>query len=602
MWKCLNRWFFNLPNVGGNFGARDGNRLRTVDKLVETFKQYKIRHVLGIPGGSIMTLYDALYEQEIETILFRHEQGAIHAAEGYARVSGRPAVVAVTSGPGATNIVTGMTDAYMDSTPVVAITGQVATSIFGRDGFQETDILGIVTPVTKFVYQVRKPSEVVPAFKTAYEISIAGRPGPTLIDLPRDIQLEMAPDHEDRILVNMEKFVPPPPDGDKIRLAVKYITEGVRPVILVGGGVVWSGATTEVLELSKMLGAPIVSTLPGKAAIPHDYPLYMGPAGMHGRAEADATLANADVIIAVGTRVSDRTWGRFKELTQGISSGKIKFIHIDIDRSEIGKNIKPTVGIVGDAREALRKIIDLIQIAPRHDSRFIKWLLDIREEYEKVMAKIADSTPSFHPWKALKAIRRAAPRDAITVTGVGSHQMWTEIAWDVYMPGTYITSAGLGTMGFCIPASLGAKLAARERPVLCIDGDGSFQMTMNNLALVRDYDLPIVVVIFDNRSLQLVKQWQIFLYRRRIIATEFSNRPDFLKIAEAYDIDAVRPETYEQLEKAVAKALKNGEPLVVDLTIDPEIDIVLPWVKPGEWLTSAILPQGMNTKLIYEDF
>jgi len=590
-----------LFNVGGSFGARTRDSKRVVDKLAETFKTYGVKHVLGIPGGSIMSLYDALYGQDIDVVLFRHEQGAIHAAEGYARVAGRPAVVAATSGPGAANLVTGLADAYMDSTPLVAITGQVATNIFGRDGFQETDIPGIVTPITKFVYQVRRPAEATAAFKVAYEISVLGRPGPTLIDLPRDIQLNAAPDYEERIQINKEKFIPPPPDPEKLRLAAKHLVEANRPVILVGGGVIWSGATPEVLELSKTLYAPIVSTLPGKAAVPHDFPLYMGPAGMHGRAEADAALANADVILAVGTRFSDRTWGRFKELQDAVRSGRVKLIHVDIDQSEIGKNVKPTVGIVGDAKETLRKLIDFLDVVPKANQKYLGWLLEIRKRYEEAMAKIADSTPSFHPWKALKALRRAAPRDTITVTGVGSHQMWTEIAWDVYEPGTYITSAGLGTMGFCVPAALGAKLAARDKPVLCIDGDGSFQMTMNNLALVRDYDLPIVVAIFDNRALQLVKQWQIYLYQRRIIATEFSQRPDFLKIAEAYDIDAVKPETYEQLESAVARALRNNEPLIVDLTIDSEIDIVLPWVKPGDWLTSAVLPEGMDVKLVYEE-
>jgi acetolactate synthase-1/2/3 large subunit len=588
-------------NVGGSFGARTRDSKRVVDKLAETFKTYGVKHVLGIPGGSIMALYDALYGQDIDVVLFRHEQGAIHAAEGYARVAGWPAVVAVTSGPGAANLVTGLADAYMDSVPLVAITGQVVTSIFGRDGFQETDIPGIVTPITKFVYQVRRPAEATAAFKVAYEISVLGRPGPTLIDLPRDIQLNAAPDYEERIQINKEKFIPPPPDPEKLRLAAKHLVEANRPVILVGGGVIWSGATPEVLELSKTLYAPIVSTLPGKAAVPHDFPLYMGPAGMHGRAEADAALANADVILAVGTRFSDRTWGRFKELQDAVRSGRVKLIHVDIDQSEIGKNVKPTVGIVGDAKEALRKLIDFLDVVPKANQKYLGWLLEIRKRYEEAMAKIADSTPSFHPWRALKVLRRAAPRDTITVTGVGSHQMWTEIAWDVYEPGTYITSAGLGTMGFCVPAAIGAKLAARDKPVLCIDGDGSFQMTMNNLALVRDYDLPIVVAIFDNRALQLVKQWQIYLYQRRIIATEFSQRPDFLKIAEAYDIDAVKPETYEQLESAVARALRNNEPLIVDLTIDSEIDIVLPWVKPGDWLTSAVLPEGMDVKLVYEE-
>jgi len=568
---------------------------------VEIFKACGVKYVLGIPGGSIMPLYDALYGQDVDVVLFRHEQGAVHAAEGYARVAGKPAVVAVTSGPGAANLVTGIADAYMDSVPLVALTGQVVTSVFGRDGFQETDITGIVTPITKFVYQVRKPAEAVAAFKVAYEISMLGRPGPTLIDLPRDIQLSPAPDYEERIVVSREKFIPPPPDEDKLRIAAKYLAEARRPVILAGGGVLWSGATPEVLEISKTLHAAIVSTLPGKAVVPHDYPLYMGPVGMHGRAEADAALANADVILAVGTRFSDRTWGRFKELQESVKSGRVKLIHIDIDKSEIGKNVKPTVGIVANAKEALRKLIDLLEVAPTGNQKFISWLLQIRKKYEETMSKIADATPGFHPWRALKVLRRAAPRDTIVVTGVGSHQMWTEIAWDVYEPGTYITSAGLGTMGFCVPAALGAKLAARDRPVLCIDGDGSFQMTMNNLALVRDYDLPVVFVIFDNRALQLVKQWQIYLYKRRIIATEFSRRPDFLKIAEAYDIEAIKPETYNQLENAVAKALRNNEPLVVDLTIDSETDIVLPWVKPGDWLTSAVLPDGMDVKLTYEE-
>ncbi|MCY0889500.1 MAG: biosynthetic-type acetolactate synthase large subunit [Pyrobaculum arsenaticum] len=569
--------------------------------MVQTFKQYRIKHILGITGGSIMALYDALYNQDIQPITFRHEQGAIHAAEAFARVSGRPAVVAVTSGPGATNLVTGLANAYMDSAPVVAITGQVPTSVFGRDGFQETDILGVVTPITKFAYQVKKAEEAVAAFKTAYEISIIGRPGPTLVDIPRDIQLAAAPDREEKIPVNREKFIPPPPDEDKLRLAAKYLIEARRPVVLVGGGVLWSGATPEVLELSRMLYAPIVSTLPGKAAVPHDYPLYMGPAGMHGRAEADAALANADVILAVGTRFSDRTWGRFKELQESVRSGRVKLIHIDIDKSEIGKNVKPTIGVVADAKEALGTLLKFVDAGAQRDEKFMSWLLEIRKKYEEAMSKVADTSKAFHPWRVLKVLRRAAPRNTITTTGVGSHQMWAEVAWEVFEPGTFITSAGLGTMGFCVPAALGAKLADPTRPVLCIDGDGSFQMTMNNLALVREYDLPIVVTIFDNRALQLVKQWQIYLYKRRIIATEFGKMPDFMKIAEAYDIEGVKPESYDQLEKAVAKALRNNEALIVDLTIDSEEDIVLPWVKPGDWLTSALLPEGVNTKLVYEN-
>lgn len=548
-----------------------------------------------------MALFDAAYfVDDIEVVMFRHEQGALHAAEGYARVAGRPAVVAATSGPGATNLVTGLADAYMDSVPVAAITGQVATWVFGRDGFQETDILGVVTPITKWVYQVKKPEEAVPAVRIAYEISRLGRPGPTLVDLPRDLQL-MTPQGEAKIPINISKFIPPKPREEDVAKALKIVLEAERPVILVGGGVLWSGATKEVLELAERLNAPIVSTLPGKAAIPHNHPLYMGPAGMHGRAEADAALANADVVIAVGTRFSDRTWGRFKELQEMIKSGEMKVIHIDIDKSEIGKNVKPTIGIVADAKSALRAVLDMLPAAAARSPKFLAWLYYIRRRYEEAMEKAASEFKYFAPWKVLKAVRRAAPPNAVTVTGVGGHQMWAEIWWEVYEPGTFITSAGLGTMGFGIPASLGAKLADRSRPVICIDGDGSFQMTFNNLALVREYDLPFVEIILNNSSLQLVKQWQVYMYGNRQIATRFVRNPDFLKIGEAYGIEGIRPSTYEELERAVSWAVRNNEPLIIDVTVDEDKDIVLPWVKPGDWLTQAILPKGMeDVSLRYE--
>ncbi len=544
---------------------------------------------MGIPGGSIMPLFDALYfTNDIEVVLFKHEQGAVHAAEAYGRISRRPAVAAVTSGPGATNVVTGVANAFMDSAPLVVLTGQVPTSMFGRDAFQETDIVGVVSPITKFAYLVKDPSELVPAFNTAYEISMMGRPGPTLLDLPRDVQLASSTGGDGYMRVNYEKFMPPMPNKEDILKAVKLLLEAERPVILVGGGAYWSGATNEVLVLAEMLGAPIVSTFPGKNAIPHNHPLYMGPSGMHGRLEADAALANADVILAVGTRFSDRTVGRFKELADK------KIIHVDVDRSEVGKNVKPSVSIIADAAIALREIISYLPNGMRRNEEFLAWLRWIRARFEEALEKWEREFTSFAPWKVMKMLRHVMPLDSITVTGVGSHQMWAELHWDVYVPGTFLTSAGLGTMGFCVPAALGAKLAAPDRPVLCIDGDGSFQMTMNNLSLVRDYNLPIIVVIFDNRALMLVKQWQIYMYSRRIIATEFSHRPDFLKIADAYEIEGVRPSTYEEIGKAVEWALRNNEPVIIDVTIDNDKDIVLPWVKPGDWLTDAVKPPGME--------
>lgn len=578
----------------GGFGARGDRPNRVVDKVIDALRDLGTRHILGITGGSIMALFDAAYFlDDLEVVMFRHEQGAVHAAEGYARVAGRPAVVAATSGPGATNLVTGITDAYMDSVPVAAITGQVPTWVFGRDGFQETDILGVVTPVTKWVYQVRRPEEAATAVRIAYEISSLGRPGPTLVDLPRDIQV-MGAGGDAAVPINAAKFVPPKPKEEDLARAAKIILEAERPVVLAGGGVLWSGATREILALAERLGAPIVSTLPGKAAIPHNHPLYMGPAGMHGRAEADAALANADVVVAVGTRFSDRTWGRFRELQEAVKSGEVKLIHIDVDRSEVGKNVRPTVGVVADARETLRRLLEILPEAAARSPKYLAWLYHIRRRYEDAMEKLSAEFRHFAPWKVLKAVRRAVPPNAVAVTGVGGHQMWAEIWWEVYEPGAFITSAGLGTMGFGIPASLGAKLADRSRPVVCIDGDGSFQMTFNNLALVREYDLPFVEIVFDNASLQLVKQWQIYMYGNRQIATRFARNPDFLKIGEAYNIDGVRPATYDELERAVRWAARNNEPLIVDVTIDEDKDIVLPWVKPGDWLTNAILPKGME--------
>ena len=570
-----------------------------VDHIARVLKDLGATQVFGVTGGSIMGLFDALALEDFEIYMFRHEQGAAHAADAYGRIARRPGIVLATSGPGATNLVTGIANAYFDSAPMLAITGQVPTSVFGRDAFQETDIVGVTAPITKFAYQVKRPEEAGPAIRTAYRLAVEGRPGPTLIDLPRDVQLvRYEPvDEPEYLPIDFAKYQPPKPNPEAVTSAARLLLAAARPVILVGAGVYWSGATAEVIDLAERLQAPIVTTLPGKNAVPADHPLVLGPAGMHGRAEADAALANADVVLAVGTRFSDRTVGRF-----GPELLEKKIIHVDIDPSEHGKNVPPAVSIVADAREALQAILREMKVVPQRDRRFIEWLLWIRRRYEDAMEKLAAWMRKFAPWKVLKTLRQAVPRNTITVTGVGSHQMWSEIHWDVYVPGTWVTSAGLGTMGFCVPAALGAKIAARDRPVLCIDGDGSFQMTMNNLALVRDYSLPIIVTVFDNRALMLVKQWQIFLYDRRIVATEYSRWPDFTKIADAYGIEAIRPASLEEIDAAVRRAVRSNEPLIVLVDIDNNEDIVLPWVKPGDWLTDAILPPGMeDVSLVFRE-
>lgn len=539
-----------------------------------------------------MPLYDALYRNGgIEVLMFRHEQGAVHAADAYGRLTGKPGVVLTTSGPGATNIVTGLANAYMDSSPVLAITGQVPTEVFGRDAFQEADILSMAAPVTKFVYQVRDPGEAVPAVDLAYRISIAGRPGPTLVDLPRDVQVAEVSEFK-AIPMDPSKYLPPPPDPERVREACRLILRAERPVMLVGGGVRISGAQEEVLALAELLKVPIVTTLMGKSSVPSDHPLVMGVAGMHGRPEANAALANADLLLALGTRFSDRTVGRFGEVSRKV------VVHVDLDPSELGKNVRASVPILGDVKEVLRAMIGLLsRVEIFRDEKYLSWLKEIRREFERSLEDWAKSFKGIVPWLALRTLRKVMPANSITVTGVGSHQMWTELHWDVLVPGTFITSAGLGTMGFGIPASLGAKTAARDRRVLCVDGDGSFQMTFSNLALVREYSLPFIEVIFDNRALMLVKHWQRFLYGGRIIATEFRRPPNLERIAQAYDIEYSRPESYEELASKVEWAVRNDEPLIVDLLIDSESDIVLPWVQPGKWLTEAMLPPRMEVSL-----
>ncbi len=550
---------------------------------------------MGVIGGSIMPLYDALYpyRDEIEVVMFKHEQGAAHAADAYGRISRKPGIMVATSGPGATNLVTGIANAYMDSSPVTALTGQVATDVFGRDAFQETDMFGVVAPITKFVYQVKKPEEALPAVATAYKIAGMGRPGPTLVDLPRDVQVAKKAEWNGELMpMDFSKYASIEPNVENVRKAAELLEKAERPVILVGGGVYWANAWDEVLRLAEYMLAPVVTTLPGKNSVPFEHPLVMGPAGMHGRAEADAALANADVVLAVGTRFSDRTVGRFDEMREK------KIIHIDLDASELGKNLPTAVAIRGDAKITLRMLLDILKSVDSKERReYLSWLQSIRREFEISMKEWEREFTGLVPWRVLKTVRRSVPEDSIAVTGVGGHQMWAEIHWDVLVPGTFITSAGLGTMGFGIPAALGAKLAARNRQVICIDGDGSFQMTLNNLSLVRDYDLPFIEVIFDNRALMLVKQWQMYLYERRIIATEFKENPDFAKVADAYNIEYRRPESYDDLEKQVEWAVRNNEPLILDVLLDNEKDVVLPWVQPGKWLTQAILPPGMDVSL-----
>jgi len=554
------------------------------DVLLEAMEREGLLTVFGIPGSANLGLYEKIPDHKVNVILMRHEQGAAHAADAYGRVKRHtPGVAFATSGPGATNLVTGLANAYMDSAPMIAITGQVPTAVMGRDAFQETDVVGVTMPITKHSFLVRDPEQITWAVRAAKMISVTNRPGPVLIDIPRDfwkVDVDFYWPSDEELL---KEWIPgydpnpPKPSPDLIMKAAKMLVKAENPVILAGGGVWWSGATPELLKLAEVLMAPIVTTLMGKNAVPADHPLVLGNAGMHGRPEANYALYNADVVLAVGTRFSDRTVGNFEEFRKGK-----KIIHIDIDKSEIGKNIDPDVGIVGDAKEALKimvnYIVDELNFRRNGEIPLIKKAKEFGEQAWEILLR--ERGRGLKPWKVLKIVREELPRDAIVTTGVGGHQMWAALHFPVYKPGTYLTSGGLGTMGYGFPAAIGAKAAAPDKPVLDIDGDGSFLMTSQNLATVKQYNLNVGVLVFDNGSLQLIRQWQDLFFGQRRVGENLAYLPDFVKLANSFGIEGVRPESYEEMRKAIRR-VAQGEALVIDYIVDPDI-MVLPMIAPGK--------------------
>jgi len=554
------------------------------DALLTALEKEGLKIAFGIPGSANLGLYEKIPDHDVEVILMRHEQGAAHAADAFGRVKRKvPGVAFATSGPGATNLVTGLANAYMDSAPMIAITGQVPTVVMGRDAFQETDVVGVTMPITKHSMLVRKPEHVTWAIRAAKMIAVTNRPGPVLVDVPRDfwrVDIEFNWPSDEELLkewIPGYRPDPPKPNPDALMKAAKLLVEAENPIILAGGGVWWSFATEEVLRLAEILMAPIVTTLMGKNAVPADHPLVLGNAGMHGRPEANYALYNADVVLAVGTRFSDRTVGNFEEFRRGK-----KIIHIDVDKSEIGKNIDPDVGIVGDAKEALKilinYIVDGLKFKRNEEVPLIRKAREFGQHAWELLLK--ERGRGMKPWKVLKIVREEMPRDAIVTTGVGGHQMWAALHYPVYTPGTYLTSGGLGTMGYGFPAAIGAKAAARDKPVLDIDGDGSFLMTSQNLATVKQYGLNVGVLVFDNGSLQLIRQWQDLFFSQRRVGENLAYLPDFVKLAESFGIEGVRPESYDEMRKAIRR-VAQGEALVIDYIVDPDI-MVLPMVAPGK--------------------
>jgi acetolactate synthase, large subunit (EC 2.2.1.6) len=558
--------------------------------LVDSLKREGVKVIFGIPGLSNMQIYDAFVEDiqngELRHVLMRHEQAAAHAADGYARASGVPGVCTATSGPGATNLVTGLITAYWDSSPVIAITGQVPRSSIGKMAFQEADAMGVFEHITKYVVEVKKIEEIPLWVKNAFYIATTGRPGPVVVDIPRDIFYEKMDEVKwpEKPIVRGYKEFPTIIDRQKLKKAAEILINAERPIILAGTGVVWSNATQEVLELAELLHMPIISTFPGKSAIPHDHPLYFGPMGYYGRAEASMAALESDAMLVVGARFSDRTITSYDEMIET----RKKFIMINIDPSDGERAIKVDVNLVGNAKILLKELAKaVIELGMKNDhSAWLKRLKEYKEYYAQFYYH--DEPNKLKPWKVLKTIRNAIPRDAIVTTGVGQHQMWAEVFWEVLEPRTFLSSTGMGTMGFGLPAAMGAKLAKPDKVVVDLDGDGSILMTGNNLATAVDEHIPVLSVVFDNRTLGLVRQVQDLFFNRRVVGVDYGPSPDFVKLAEAFGALGYNATSYEEIEKSIKAAIREDMPAVIRVPIDKD-ELALPTLPPGGRLKQVIL-------------
>ena len=552
--------------------------------LMKALEKEGVKEVFGLPGGANLPMYDELYKSNIRHILVRHEQSAAHMADGFGRVSRKAGVCFATSGPGATNIITGLATAQADSAPMIAVTGQVPVKMIGRDAFQESDIIGISNPIVKYAFQPREASEIPEVVKKGFYIAETGRPGAVLIDIPKDVQQNEAemnfPDE-----VRIRGYHPwADADVSEIERAIDLLLSAQRPIILAGGGVIISTAFSELQSLAEMLMIPVVTTFKGKGSFPENHALSLGPIGMHGHAEANKLMVEADCVLAIGTRFSDRSVGTFEEFEKNL-----KIIHMDVDPAEIGKNQTTHVAVVGDVKASLRIMVKLLikrALKKSDDNVWLKHVNEVRDYWRQNL--------KIHPGemgaaKILRKLREVLPKEAIVTTEVGQHQMWASLFFDVIHPGTFFSSTGLGTMGWGFPAAIGAKTARPDVPVVDIAGDGSFNMTENSLATSVLENLPVIVFLVNNYSLGMVAQWQRTFYDRRMIGVDQKNCPDYVKLAESYGAQGIRAQSLDELGKAIKAGLKSDVATVIDIPIDPEED-VLPFVAPGTPLKDMILP------------
>jgi len=548
--------------------------------FVKSLENEGVEHIFGVSGGAVIPICDDLLDSDMRFILARHEQGSTHMADGYARVLNKVGVCIATSGPGATNVVTGLATAQIDSSPVVAFTGQVNRAVIGTDAFQECDIIGVSASVTKYNLQVREPSEIPEAVKKSFHIANTGRKGAVLVDIPKDCTtLSGEMDFNPKL-----KFrgynIDPTPKAQELDWAAKLLVEAERPIIMAGGGVIAAGASNELIALSELLMAPTANTLMGKGAFPNDHQLSLGLCGMHGSKASNSMVPKADVLLVVGSRFSDRTTARVADFNP---EGKI--IHLDIDRSEVDKNVEAVTKVIGDAKLALNGLYTRVKALqsngnPAWSSKIAQYRENWDEEPDK--AKGFLRAP-----KVIRALRDLMPRDAVVTTEVGQNQMWAALHYDAYLPQTFFTSGGLGTMGWGFPAAIGAKAAKPGVPVVDIAGDGSFGMTENNLATAVEEELPVIVVVLNNNVLGMVAQWQRLFYDERYSAVKLKGNPDFVKLADAYGAEGVRTETLDDFRTAVRRAMKADVPTVIDVPIHPD-ENVLPMIPPGMGLKDTL--------------
>ena len=553
-------------------------KITGADIVLESLKKIGIDTVFGYPGGVVLPLYDRWPSHpEVRHILVRHEQGAGHAAEGYAKASGRLGCALATSGPGATNLVTAITDAMMDSIPVLFITGNVARNLLGRDGFQEADITGITMPITKHNYLVMRAEDIAPTFAEAAYIATTGRPGPVHIDIPKDVFIEEA-DFEWPEQISIRGYEPFPfINEDEIKNAVQLIRRAERPIIFAGHGIIQADASKELMEFAEKSGTPVLNTLLGLGSIPQDHVLSYGMMGMHGSYWANHAASNADLIIGLGMRMDDRALGRFADLNPTAN-----VIHVDIDPAEHNKNIITTTPIVGNVREVLKILIT--QFEPLSHIDWIHWIDELRRDHKDSfkVPEVDELTPQYIESRIAEKIGN----EGVVVTGVGQHQMWAAQLMNISRPRQLITSGGLGTMGFEVPAALGAQVAEPNRTVWTICGDGGFQMTNQEIATMIDENLPVKMAIMNNGFLGMVRQWQELFYGNNYVSVNMS-QPDFVKLGEAYGIKSLRVSHKSEVDDVIIEANNHPGPVLIDFQVETEGN-VWPMVPAGAALSETV--------------